>query len=297
MRVLPSRDKASTIAPFVCRSVHASQDCGAQRNPAARAAGRDGPRGRGQAGQARRADSPAVRRGRRGEARRRGIQERAASPPTRIEMVRDADIVLSVQPPELPIAQAMKEGAILISFVYANKEPELTRLLRERKITCFAMELVPRITRAQAMDALVQPGGAGRVLRGAARRDQHRAHAADDDDCRRLDPSRPRAGDGARRRRPAGTRDGASPRRDDRRLRRASGNEGAGRIARRELRRYRRRCARYRRLCARADAGREGQSRRGRHQAHPAAGHRHHHRRDSRAGPRRSSSARRRSKA
>jgi H+-translocating NAD(P) transhydrogenase subunit alpha len=74
--------------------------------------------------------------------------------PDPIEMVRDADIVLSVQPPELPIAQAMKEGAILISFVYANKEPELTRLLRERKITCFAMELVPRITRAQAMDAL-----------------------------------------------------------------------------------------------------------------------------------------------
>jgi NAD(P) transhydrogenase subunit alpha len=71
-----------------------------------------------------------------------------------LEMVRDADIVLSVQPPELPIAQAMKEGAILISFVYANKEPELTRLLRERKITSFAMELVPRITRAQAMDAL-----------------------------------------------------------------------------------------------------------------------------------------------
>ena len=74
--------------------------------------------------------------------------------PDPIEMVRDADIVLSVQPPELPIAQAMKEGAILISFVYANKEPALTRLLRERKITCFAMELVPRITRAQAMDAL-----------------------------------------------------------------------------------------------------------------------------------------------
>jgi NAD(P) transhydrogenase subunit alpha len=74
--------------------------------------------------------------------------------PDPIELVRDADIVLSVQPPELPIAQAMKEGAILISFVYANKEPELTRLLRDRKITCFAMELVPRITRAQAMDAL-----------------------------------------------------------------------------------------------------------------------------------------------
>ena len=71
-----------------------------------------------------------------------------------IEMVRDADIVLSVQPPDPAIVAAMKEGAILISFVYAHKEPDLTRQLRDRKITCFAMELVPRITRAQAMDAL-----------------------------------------------------------------------------------------------------------------------------------------------
>jgi len=48
----------------------------------------------------------------------------------------------------------MKQGAILVSFVYAHKEPELTRLLRDRQITSFAMELIPRITRAQAMDAL-----------------------------------------------------------------------------------------------------------------------------------------------
>ncbi len=71
-----------------------------------------------------------------------------------LEMVRDADIVLAVQPPDVSVVQAMRAGAILISFVYAHKEPELTRLLRDRKITCFAMELVPRITRAQAMDAL-----------------------------------------------------------------------------------------------------------------------------------------------
>lgn len=70
------------------------------------------------------------------------------------EMVANADIVLAVQPPSLEIVQAMKSGAILISFVYAHKEVELTKLLRDRKITCFAMELVPRITRAQAMDAL-----------------------------------------------------------------------------------------------------------------------------------------------
>lgn len=69
-------------------------------------------------------------------------------------LVADADIVLAVQPPGIELVQAMKEGAILMSFVYAHKEPALTKLLRDRKITCFAMELVPRITRAQAMDAL-----------------------------------------------------------------------------------------------------------------------------------------------
>ena len=69
-------------------------------------------------------------------------------------LVADADIVVGVQPPEPAIAGAMKDRAILISFVYAHKEPELTKLLRDKGITTFAMELVPRITRAQAMDAL-----------------------------------------------------------------------------------------------------------------------------------------------
>ncbi|TDU28060.1 NAD(P) transhydrogenase subunit alpha [Panacagrimonas perspica] len=69
-------------------------------------------------------------------------------------LVSDADIVLAVQPPPLDVIDAMKEGSILISFIYAHKETALTAKLRDRKITCFAMELVPRITRAQAMDAL-----------------------------------------------------------------------------------------------------------------------------------------------
>jgi NAD(P) transhydrogenase subunit alpha len=73
---------------------------------------------------------------------------------TASEIVTDADIVLSVQPPELSVVQQMKPGAILVSFVYAHKEPELVKALRDRKITTFAMELVPRISRAQAMDAL-----------------------------------------------------------------------------------------------------------------------------------------------
>jgi H+-translocating NAD(P) transhydrogenase subunit alpha len=71
-----------------------------------------------------------------------------------LQLVADADIVVAVQPPSLEVARAMREGAILISFIYAHKESDLTKLLRDRRITTFAMELVPRITRAQAMDAL-----------------------------------------------------------------------------------------------------------------------------------------------
>jgi len=72
----------------------------------------------------------------------------------RSELVRDADVVLCVQPPALVVVDAMKPGAILVCFVYAHQEPELVKHLLARKITCFAMERVPRITRAQAMDAL-----------------------------------------------------------------------------------------------------------------------------------------------
>jgi NAD(P) transhydrogenase subunit alpha len=69
-------------------------------------------------------------------------------------MVADADVVLAVQPPALDVIEAMKPGAILVCFVYAAKEPELVKRLLEKKITCFAMERVPRISRAQSMDAL-----------------------------------------------------------------------------------------------------------------------------------------------
>jgi NAD(P) transhydrogenase subunit alpha len=72
----------------------------------------------------------------------------------RHELVSDADVVLAVQPPALDVINAMKEGAILISFIYADKEPALVQHLLDKKITCFAMERVPRISRAQAMDAL-----------------------------------------------------------------------------------------------------------------------------------------------
>ena len=72
----------------------------------------------------------------------------------RSAMVGDADVVLAVQPPALDVIDAMQPGAILICFVYAANAPELVKRLLERKITCFAMERIPRISRAQSMDAL-----------------------------------------------------------------------------------------------------------------------------------------------
>ena len=72
----------------------------------------------------------------------------------RTAMVADADVVLCVQPPALDVVDAMKPGAILICFVYAANEPDLVKHLLARTITCFAMERIPRISRAQAMDGL-----------------------------------------------------------------------------------------------------------------------------------------------
>jgi NAD(P) transhydrogenase subunit alpha len=70
------------------------------------------------------------------------------------ELVCEADVILCVQPPSLTMISEMKEGAILICFIYADKEPALVQHLLDKKITCFAMERIPRITRAQSMDAL-----------------------------------------------------------------------------------------------------------------------------------------------
>ena len=65
-----------------------------------------------------------------------------------------ADILLKVQPPSVTEVAALKKGAIVIGFMQAYARPELVLALQERGVTSFAMELVPRISRAQSMDAL-----------------------------------------------------------------------------------------------------------------------------------------------
>lgn len=66
----------------------------------------------------------------------------------------DADLVLKVQRPSLEEAGSLREGAALVSFLAPATSGELLSALARRRVTAFAMELVPRTTKAQAMDAL-----------------------------------------------------------------------------------------------------------------------------------------------
>jgi NAD(P) transhydrogenase subunit alpha len=65
-----------------------------------------------------------------------------------------ADVVLTVQP--LTVAQIgqLKSTAVVVGYMQAHSRKDEVKALRDRRITSFAMELVPRISRAQSMDAL-----------------------------------------------------------------------------------------------------------------------------------------------
>lgn len=70
------------------------------------------------------------------------------------DAIGSADVVLSVQPLPSDAIRRLKRGAATISFLPVNQELGLVTDLRDVGATSFAMELVPRISRAQSMDAL-----------------------------------------------------------------------------------------------------------------------------------------------
>jgi NAD(P) transhydrogenase subunit alpha len=72
-----------------------------------------------------------------------------------------ADVLLTVQPLSVAQIQALKPGAVVIGFMQAHAQLDMVRALREHQITGFAMELVPRISRAQSMDALSSQAAIG----------------------------------------------------------------------------------------------------------------------------------------
>jgi NAD(P) transhydrogenase subunit alpha len=69
-------------------------------------------------------------------------------------VLRSSRVLLTVQPPLPAAVETLEPGAVVVGFLQPHREVALVRALRDRKLTSFAVELIPRISRAQSMDAL-----------------------------------------------------------------------------------------------------------------------------------------------
>jgi NAD(P) transhydrogenase subunit alpha len=69
-------------------------------------------------------------------------------------LLEQADVLLAVQPPTSDALKQLKPGAVVMSFLYAHTNPALVEQLIQSRLSAFALDAVPRISRAQKMDAL-----------------------------------------------------------------------------------------------------------------------------------------------
>ncbi|MCG3150095.1 MAG: NAD(P) transhydrogenase subunit alpha part 1 [Verrucomicrobiae bacterium] len=65
-----------------------------------------------------------------------------------------ADVVVKFHKPTAGEIDQLREGAVLVAFLYAAANPDLVEKLASRKITALSMDAIPRISRAQSLDAL-----------------------------------------------------------------------------------------------------------------------------------------------
>ena len=72
----------------------------------------------------------------------------------RAALAKAADVLLAINRPSVEVVAQLNRGAVVVSFLRPLDEPLELKPMIERRITAFAMELIPRSTRAQAMDAL-----------------------------------------------------------------------------------------------------------------------------------------------
>jgi NAD(P) transhydrogenase subunit alpha len=70
------------------------------------------------------------------------------------ELLGKADITLMVNPPTPEQIAQLKTGSVLIGYLNPHTDLERFNLLKQKQVSAFSMELIPRISRAQAMDAL-----------------------------------------------------------------------------------------------------------------------------------------------
>lgn len=72
----------------------------------------------------------------------------------RAALIKMADVLLAVNRPSPETVAQLNRGAVVVSFLRPLDEPLMLKPMIDSRITAFAMELIPRTTRAQAMDAL-----------------------------------------------------------------------------------------------------------------------------------------------
>jgi H+-translocating NAD(P) transhydrogenase subunit alpha len=70
------------------------------------------------------------------------------------DMLQDAQVVLKVQAPMPSEVTLLAKGSLLISFLQPATQGDIVKALASRGVTAFSLELLPRISRAQSMDAL-----------------------------------------------------------------------------------------------------------------------------------------------
>ena len=74
--------------------------------------------------------------------------------PSAADLWSQADVVAKIRPPEVAEVDLAHQGQILVSFLYPAQNAELLETLKGKGVTALAMDMVPRISRAQKMDAL-----------------------------------------------------------------------------------------------------------------------------------------------
>jgi H+-translocating NAD(P) transhydrogenase subunit alpha len=77
-----------------------------------------------------------------------------------VELYKTVDVIMKVRPPQIHSslkkqeAELLQEGSVYIGFMDPFSNPDVIKIFSKRQVTSFSMELIPRITRAQNMDAL-----------------------------------------------------------------------------------------------------------------------------------------------
>ena len=144
------------------------------------------------------------------------------------DALKDADIIIKVKRPEASELSQYKRGALVIAIMDPYGNEAALKTIADAGVAAFAMELMPRITRAQVMDVLSSQANLAGYRAVIEAAEVLWPRVPDDDDRGRHRSGGESVRDGRRRGRPAGDRDRAPARRRRHRDRRAAGDQGTG---------------------------------------------------------------------